>query len=681
MYNSAHVFENKDAFIEQITAYLSGSETDITTWTGNLFARTPDITVSNVSFDVSTGICYFNNSSWRAEGLEEQRAIGYPITGVPRPGPWEGTGPPSAEAAGGGSGGSGGSTQPAAAICGIKPNNCDVYDYGKGIDNPQRPNNNSPLIISKTLAVPGIGWNTYEGSQGRIYSIKTILPTKAMVQELLPQYPANTTVEQAGFVLTMQADTSVADSVVPDLVWVSWCPGVTKTIDSRDGNLPKTAEELTTWQTGGAIKGHAWNPVFGINQESVIYFNNKGTPEEMGCAMPWGATVYINMMLFSDNYYPPQTKMVPLIISSIYGGDYFTGNNLDYLLPPTGTSSTNTNSGTNNNTYNYNEKSSFATDGSVTKSTTSDVPGVTPSEKIGAGDKSAIIGLASQLHDIGKDSQSLGLAKIIKAMATPDVYGESVKAALIEGRNMDRLLAAGIIPAANNIGVEEAIAAGAEESPFDDLYFDSIVGATPGREYPQTRSVDGFTAIYDYKIEPTSSDGWIAKGTGSISPTGNNIITISVTAPDAAAEVTSKTFKVILTPTVTTATTITKTFTVALLGETRAISNVIFTASTNVAPNSILESNTVTLTGFSGEEGIYLDSGELEGHILLLDANGGIIDDVEPGETAAVINGTRLKLQVVAPSEHLITTSVKLIQIVQRSGALRVLGSWVITTN
>jgi hypothetical protein len=73
----------------------------------------------------------------------------------------------------------------------------------------------------------------------------------------------------------------------------------------------------------------------------------------------------------------------------------------------------------------------------------------------GGGDKNSIINFASQLGDIGKDTNGLGLSRLISNMASNDVYGDAIKVAMIEGRNQARLQSVGITPIANKIGAAE----------------------------------------------------------------------------------------------------------------------------------------------------------------------------------------------------------------------------------
>jgi hypothetical protein len=58
-------------------------------------------------------------------------------------------------------------------------------------------------------------------------------------------------------------------------------------------------------------------------------------------------------------------------------------------------------------------------------------------------DRNSVLSLASNLHEAGIDQFSLGSSEIFEALATSDVYGEAVQAALVEGRNLQRQLEAG----------------------------------------------------------------------------------------------------------------------------------------------------------------------------------------------------------------------------------------------
>lgn len=56
-----------------------------------------------------------------------------------------------------------------------------------------------------------------------------------------------------------------------------------------------------------------------------------------------------------------------------------------------------------------------------------------------------LLGLASKLHDYGVDKQSMGFNTMLNNMATNDVYGDAVRASLLEGQNIAASSAAGIV--------------------------------------------------------------------------------------------------------------------------------------------------------------------------------------------------------------------------------------------
>lgn len=60
-----------------------------------------------------------------------------------------------------------------------------------------------------------------------------------------------------------------------------------------------------------------------------------------------------------------------------------------------------------------------------------------------ATDRNSVFSLAANLHEAGIDQFRLGSSEIFEAMATTDIYGEAVQAALVEGRNLQRQLEAG----------------------------------------------------------------------------------------------------------------------------------------------------------------------------------------------------------------------------------------------
>lgn len=55
-----------------------------------------------------------------------------------------------------------------------------------------------------------------------------------------------------------------------------------------------------------------------------------------------------------------------------------------------------------------------------------------------------LLGMASKLHDLGVDKMKLGYNEMLNSMAGASVYGDAIKATLIEGQNIAKSAAAGI---------------------------------------------------------------------------------------------------------------------------------------------------------------------------------------------------------------------------------------------
>lgn len=85
MYITAGQFTNNAGFLSQVTTHFdSGSDPFYPTANIAIWSRSFYPQVGNVTFDFATGICHFSEKLWRADGLAEERPVGYPITGIPR---------------------------------------------------------------------------------------------------------------------------------------------------------------------------------------------------------------------------------------------------------------------------------------------------------------------------------------------------------------------------------------------------------------------------------------------------------------------------------------------------------------------------------------------------------------------------------------------------------------------
>ena len=71
------------------------------------------------------------------------------------------------------------------------------------------------------------------------------------------------------------------------------------------------------------------------------------------------------------------------------------------------------------------------------------VAGITPTAAV-TPPPTALLGVASKLHDMGVDKQQLGFNTMLTSMAGDSVYGDAIKATLMEGKNIAASAAAGI---------------------------------------------------------------------------------------------------------------------------------------------------------------------------------------------------------------------------------------------
>ena len=71
------------------------------------------------------------------------------------------------------------------------------------------------------------------------------------------------------------------------------------------------------------------------------------------------------------------------------------------------------------------------------------VAGITPTAAV-TPPPTALLGAASKLHDMGVDKQQLGFNTMLNSMAGDSVYGDAIKATLMEGKNIAASAASGI---------------------------------------------------------------------------------------------------------------------------------------------------------------------------------------------------------------------------------------------
>lgn len=64
--------------------------------------------------------------------------------------------------------------------------------------------------------------------------------------------------------------------------------------------------------------------------------------------------------------------------------------------------------------------------------------GIDPASALVPSGPGSLLGMASKLHSFGVDKQKLGFSEMFEGMGTNDIYGDAVKSALMEGRNIAR---------------------------------------------------------------------------------------------------------------------------------------------------------------------------------------------------------------------------------------------------
>lgn len=64
--------------------------------------------------------------------------------------------------------------------------------------------------------------------------------------------------------------------------------------------------------------------------------------------------------------------------------------------------------------------------------------GINPASAAAPPGIGSLLGMASKLHSFGVDKQQLGFSEMFEGMSTNDLYGDAVKSALMEGRNVAR---------------------------------------------------------------------------------------------------------------------------------------------------------------------------------------------------------------------------------------------------
>lgn len=109
---------------------------------------------------------------------------------------------------------------------------------------------------------------------------------------------------------------------------------------------------------------------------------------------------------------------------------------------------------------------------------------------------SSILGFSGKLHMFGVDKQSLGLGSLVNGIASNDVYGDAIRMALIEGRNMARQMKVSV-PVPTKADPDATRAASAAE-------------AVPDLEAYATVTEDArAAALLDYQRNP--SDAMLAQ--------------------------------------------------------------------------------------------------------------------------------------------------------------------------
>lgn len=69
--------------------------------------------------------------------------------------------------------------------------------------------------------------------------------------------------------------------------------------------------------------------------------------------------------------------------------------------------------------------------------------GLELADSIGEGVQTTVLAFSAKLHNLGQDKQGIGYAEFLDQVVTDDVYGDAIKATLMEGRNLARSAAVG----------------------------------------------------------------------------------------------------------------------------------------------------------------------------------------------------------------------------------------------
>ena len=80
----------------------------------------------------------------------------------------------------------------------------------------------------------------------------------------------------------------------------------------------------------------------------------------------------------------------------------------------------------------------------ITEKQNLNIAGIDPEDYTGS--SSSVLAWVNDLHTIYDDPRQLGYANFIRALTTQDIYGEAIRAAIIEGQNLALLKSIGVVP-------------------------------------------------------------------------------------------------------------------------------------------------------------------------------------------------------------------------------------------